>query len=106
MNDQRAERVGERPERVELRARGGELRLCWPDGLELTLAAATLRNACRCADCTHLRRIGAYVEADPKISLQHVAEFGVAGLQLVFSDSHRRGIFPWAYLRQMATRGG
>jgi DUF971 family protein len=24
-----------------------------------------------------------------------------AGLNLVFSDGHRRGIYPWAYLREL-----
>lgn len=90
------------PERIELRARGRELRLRWPEGLETKLGAATLRNACRCASCTHLLRSGDPVRADAQIHVQHVAEVGVAGLQLVFSDGHRRGIFPWQYLRQLA----
>jgi DUF971 family protein len=90
------------PELIELRDRGRELRLRWPDGLEKTLGAATLRNACRCAGCTHLLRSGDPVHADAQIHLQQVAEVGAAGLQLVFSDNHRRGIFPWRYLRQLA----
>lgn len=90
------------PELIELRDRGRKLRLRWPDGLEKTLGAATLRSACRCAGCTHLLRGGDPPQVDAQIHLQQVAEFGVAGLQLVFSDSHRRGIFPWQYLRQLA----
>jgi len=90
------------PELIELRDRGRELRLRWPDGLERTLGAATLRNACRCASCTHSLRSGDPVRADSQILLQQVAEVGAAGLQFVFSDSHRRGIFPWQYLRQLA----
>lgn len=90
------------PELIELRDRGHALHLRWPDGLETTLGAATLRNACRCAGCTHLLRSGDPVRVDAQIHLQEVAEFGVAGLQLFFSDSHRRGIFPWQYLRQLA----
>ena len=43
---------------------------------------------------------------DAEISLAEVVEFGVAGLQVVFSDGHRRGIFPWEYLRQLAMRAG
>ncbi len=78
------------------------MRLLWPDGLEATLGATMLRTACRCAGCTHLLRSGAPVHADTQIHLQQVAEVGVAGLQLVFSDGHRRGIFPWQYLRQLA----
>ena len=99
---ERLDREPSMPELIELRGRGRELRLRWPDGLETTLGAVTLRNACRCASCTHLLRSGDPVRADAQIHLQQVAEMGVAGLQLVFSDSHRRGIFPWPYLRQLA----
>jgi DUF971 family protein len=77
-----------------------------PELVETTLGAQTLRNACRCAGCTHLRRRGDQVQADAETGLQRVAEFGIAGLQLVFSDGHRRGIFPWEYLRQLAVRSG
>jgi DUF971 family protein len=94
------------PELIALGARGRVLRLRWPGGLETALSAAALRSACRCAACTHLRRSGAPARVDMEISLQQVAEFGVAGLQLVFSDGHRRGIFPWEYLQQLAISGG
>jgi DUF971 family protein len=90
------------PELIELRDRGRELRLRWPDGLEKTLGAGTLRNACRCSGCTHLLRTGNPVQVNAHIHLQQLVEVGVAGLQLVFSDGHRRGIFPWQYLRQLA----
>jgi DUF971 family protein len=92
------------PERIELGARGRELHLRWPDGLEATLSAPTLRNACRCATCTHLRRRGARAPIEEQFALQQVVQFGIAGLQLVFSDGHRRGIFPWDYLRELAAR--
>lgn len=92
------------PERIELGAKRRRLSLRWPDGLEATLGATTLRNACRCATCTQAGRRAAPLETDAGISLDEVVEFGVAGLQLVFSDGHRRGIFPWEYLRQLAAK--
>jgi DUF971 family protein len=91
---------------IELSDRGRTLHLRWPDGLAAALTAATLRRACRCAACTQLQRSGAGAPIEPGIILQEVVEFGVAGLQLVFSDGHRRGIFPWQYLRQLASGGG
>jgi len=90
------------PERIELGDRGRQLRLRWRDGPAAALSAATLRNACRCAACVHLRQIGVGARTDAEIGMLQVAQFGVAGLQLVFSDGHRRGIFPWKYLRQLA----
>jgi DUF971 family protein len=92
------------PDQVELADRRRGLRLRWPDGVEADLGAAMLRSACRCATCTHGRRTGAPAPVDPGIELDQVVEFGVAGLQLVFSDGHRRGIFPWEYLRELARR--
>jgi DUF971 family protein len=92
------------PERIEVGDRGRELRVRWPDGLEAALSAPTLRDACRCATCTHLRRGGGRAPSDAQITLAQVAQFGVAGLQLVFCDGHRRGIFPWEYLRELAAR--
>lgn len=94
------------PERIELKDQGRQLWLRWPGMPERALGAATLRNACRCAGCTHARRNGAGVQIDTNIALRQVAAFGVAGLQLVFSDGHGRGIFPWAYLRQLASAAG
>jgi DUF971 family protein len=92
------------PERIALADRGRRLRVRWPDGLEAALGAPTLRDACRCATCTHSRRSGARAQRDAQITLEEVTQFGVAGLQLVFSDGHRRGIFPWEYLRELAAR--
>lgn len=94
------------PERIELGARHHRLCLRWPDGLEATLGAATLRSACRCAACAKARQGGAQLEIDAGVGIDEVVPFGIAGLQLVFSDGHRRGIFPWEYLRQLATSAG
>ena len=89
------------PECIEVTAGGRQLRIRWSNGPDTALSAATLRNACRCAACTHSRRIASTTQTDASIALDQVAQFGVAGLHLVFSDGHRRGIFPWAYLRQL-----
>jgi DUF971 family protein len=94
------------PERIELGDRGHQLRLRWPDGLETALGATALRDACRCAACLHLRRSGSLAQWDADITLEQVMPFGIAGLQLVFSDGHRRGIFPWKYLRELAVTAG
>lgn len=90
------------PERIELGGQGRRLRIRWPDGLEAVVGAAALRVACRCGGCTQGRRDGVRPQIAPEIRLDEVLELGIAGLQLVFSDGHRRGIFPWDYLRELA----
>lgn len=80
----------------------GQLELTWPDGTGFTLTHAALRQACRCAACEQLRRRGPGVaEADEALRLVHIEPVGEQGLNLHFSDGHDRGIYPWAYLRQL-----
>jgi DUF971 family protein len=80
---------------------GGEMRIRWPDGLLRRFSNAFLRAHCECAQCKSLRG-GHGNEQDPVPADLRVTEIhpvGTYAVQLVFSDGHRRGIFPWAYLR-------
>jgi DUF971 family protein len=73
----------------------------WDDGTA-TLAAATLRAGCRCAPCQAARLRGKADAEDAGIRLVDARPVGHYALQLVFSDGHERGIFPWARLRELA----
>ncbi|MGX1175826.1 DUF971 domain-containing protein [Pseudomonas sp. R151218B TE3479] len=75
----------------------GQLRLNWPDGREQRLDHAELRRRCPCSRCRALRLQGLTVQVDPRIRVVEVNPQGY-GVQLVFSDGHERGIYPWAYL--------
>ncbi|ROM69519.1 hypothetical protein BK653_11105 [Pseudomonas brassicacearum] len=75
----------------------GQLRLNWPDGREQRLDHAELRRHCPCSRCRALRLQGLTVQVDPRIRVVAVNPQGY-GVQLVFSDGHERGIYPWAYL--------
>lgn len=91
---------------IVLRGEGACLELAWQDGTRTPLAASRLRAACRCAECTALRRRS---DADP----QAAADLGITGIEPIgsdainihFSDGHRRGIYPFAYLRELADDG-
>lgn len=39
--------------------------------------------------------------APANADLERAEAFGVAGLQLFFSDGHDRGVFPWHYLWEL-----
>ncbi|ACE83315.1 DUF971 domain-containing protein [Cellvibrio japonicus] len=56
-----------------------------------------LRGSCPCAGCRANRLRGniSLVAEDIAITAIHHMGYGV---QLVFSDGHDRGIFPWVYL--------
>jgi len=79
------------------------LEIGWDDGSRSLLAHPLLRASCRCAQCVARRRSGE-AAADPAapVRLEHIEPVGQQGLNLVFSDGHGRGIFPWAYLRELA----
>ncbi|AWY39535.1 DUF971 domain-containing protein [Pseudomonas putida] len=74
-----------------------QLHLQWPDGREQVLGHAELRRQCPCSQCRafRLRRMNPLV--DDRIQVIGLSSQGY-GLQLVFSDGHERGIFPWTYL--------
>lgn len=90
----------------EIRVTDGARRLDvhWQDGTVSRLPAATLRAGSRSADA-----VRAAVEALPPalsddLAIRDVQTVGAYAVNLVFSDGHDRGIFPWPYLRELAER--
>ncbi len=77
-----------------------QLRLNWPDGREQRLDHAQLRRQCPCSQCRAFRLQGLTVKVDPRIRVVGLNAQGY-GLQLIFSDGHERGIYPWHYLAQL-----
>ncbi len=90
----------------EIRVIDGARRLDvhWADGTVSRLPAATLRAESRSADS-----VRAAVEALPPalpgdLAIRDVRAIGAYAVNLVFSDGHDRGIFPWPYLRTLGAR--
>lgn len=81
--------VNSQPERT--------LRLSWPDGRESVLGHAQLRRQCPCSQCRAFRLRGVAPLVDDRVRVVEVNGQGY-GVQLVFSDGHQRGIYPWEYL--------
>jgi DUF971 family protein len=89
------------PDEIVVRAGRSELVLVFAEG-RLAIGAPRLRAACRCADC---RRERIDREADPDADGATIADVRLVGdhaLNIVFSDGHDRGIYPWSYLRELA----
>ncbi|MBD0681101.1 DUF971 domain-containing protein [Pseudomonas sp. PSB11] len=78
-----------------------QLRLNWPNGREQWLDHAELRRQCPCSQCRAFRLRGMTPLVDDRVRLVEVNSQGY-GLQLVFSDGHERGIYPWAYLSSLS----
>ena len=83
------------PEAVDLTP--AALRLRWSDG-ESSLCATRLRAACRCGDC----RAGRTRSDGQAAQLADARPVGHYALQLVFSDGHDRGVYPWTWLKELA----
>ncbi|MET1077150.1 MAG: gamma-butyrobetaine hydroxylase-like domain-containing protein [Pseudomonas sp.] len=92
------------PERIHNQRAAGALQLHWADGHRLTLSHARLRAACPCAQCRAGRLQGRIALVDPGVRLTTIHPQGY-GAQLVFDDGHARGLYPWAYLRELGTVG-
>lgn len=89
------------PESLSNNSTTGILEIRWQDGSMQQLSNAFLRANCRCADCKSLsnERL-AMAETDTRIT--EIIPVGSYGVQLIFSDGHQRGIFPWTYLKHLS----
>ena len=88
----------------EIRVNGaaGALELEWRDNDAGAVPFKTLRARCPCAECRHSRRARAIAVAG-EVTLVDVLPYGSNAVQLLFSDGHSRGIYPFTYLRALAT---
>lgn len=72
----------------------------WPDNEIQTISHQRLRGACPCAKCRAARIQGKITLVDSEVKLIAMNPMGY-GLQMVFSDGHDRGIYPWSYLYEL-----
>lgn len=90
------------PESITNDSRTGVLEIAWQDGSVQRLGHAFLRASCRCADCQSRQMTGALPPASGSgMRITRIAPVGSYAVQLVFCDGHMRGIYPYAYLRQL-----
>jgi DUF971 family protein len=90
------------PETLTLAADRRRLRLTFANGDEAVVGAEQLRAACRCAWCTRARIDGNFSAAFGDIAIERLDPVGDYAVNIVFSDGHTRGIYPWPFLRAIA----
>ncbi|MGY4524706.1 DUF971 domain-containing protein [Pseudomonas sp. TE21394] len=71
----------------------------WP-GAEQAISHRRLRGACPCSQCRAARLRGGISLVPDEVRVERIEPQGY-GVQLLFSDGHERGIYPWAYLRSL-----
>jgi DUF971 family protein len=87
------------PRSIEFNAHA--LTLHWNDEPAQRISAHALRMQCPCAECRRLRLRGETPVVPRDIAVLEIRSAGY-GMQLVFSDNHARGIFPWAYVAALS----
>ena len=90
------------PEELQSLESGRVLSIRWDDGKVSRFGAALLRRNSRSASVRRAEMDGDGSRVGEDIRLSDIRLVGAYGVQLVFSDGHDRGIYPWIYLRQLA----
>ena len=90
------------PDSIEI-SEGGLLVL-WKDQHSTQIGPVILRGTCGCAHCvdelTHQRRVGPN-DVDQDIMVEDFLEIGRYAIQILFSDLHETGIYPFSLLRSL-----
>lgn len=92
------------PEQMTNRRVAGVLEVRWNDGVAQALPHSQLRAACKCSPCQAARLRGQPVVPAANLRLEQIRPIGHYAVQLVFSDGHARGIYPWQLLRDLGER--
>lgn len=91
------------PTNLHFRRKSQRLELIWEDGTIDKLDTTGLREACLCSSCRAAKLQNLFALVEP-VRVTEFRFLGIAGLQIVFSDGHERGVFPWRYLRELADK--
>jgi DUF971 family protein len=82
-----------------------QLEIEWIDGTSSHLAASHLRANCRSARALRSTLDQVQAERHEDVEILAFNPIGNYGINLVFSDGHDRGIYPWDYLIQLSDPG-
>ncbi|QCP54057.1 DUF971 domain-containing protein [Trinickia violacea] len=93
----------ETPQRIALNRTVRTLTVHWQDGRVDEFSDSTLRANCPCSACRRIRLQGGTIAIADEVAVFGIQPMGY-GIQLVFSDGHSQGIYPWVYLDALAPR--
>ncbi len=96
----------EPPTEIRVGDKGASLTLNWRDGRTATFQAPFLRDNSQSARSKKLRLSRLAVPAADSLTIDALRPIGAYAVNIVFSDGYDRGIYPWAYLLQLAGSPG
>ena len=89
------------PSEIKLSRDKSKIVIRWPDGDKATLSALVLRQNCNSASSKRARIDHAEEVITGLLTVSEIRRVGLYAINLVFSDGHDRGIYPWSYLREL-----
>lgn len=92
------------PTEIRLRKAQKMLEVLWSDGVRSQMSCLALRKSCACSMCAQAQQRGALTLIDADVGVDRLEVSGISGVQFHFSDGHYRGLYPWAYLRELGER--
>lgn len=78
------------------------MRVLWKNGDTSRLSARLVRANCQSAGAKRLRLAELDVPPPADIRIEDVQPVGSYAVNILFSDGHQRGIYPWRLLRELA----
>jgi prepilin-type processing-associated H-X9-DG protein len=90
------------PDRIDLSEDARQLMISLASGQTIALQAERLRAACRCAHCRRAQYDGTFAGSFEGVAIDRFEPMGHYGVNIVFSDGHARGIFPWTDLAALS----
>ena len=93
------------PTEIRLERDRRQLVVTWENGRTISYPATLLRDHARDARSVRLAVDNWDVPAQSDLTIDLVEPIGNYAVRLAFSDGHDRGIFPWAYLTEIAAAG-
>jgi len=89
------------PAEIRLTRNKRSLKLVYDDGT-VDLTAFSLWKHCRSALALRAELQNSDRSPPATLKIEKIEQIGCYGLNITFSDGNSRGIYPWAYLRELA----
>ena len=90
------------PTEIKLSRDKSKIIISWPDGNKAELSAPLLRQRCNSARSKRARIDCAEKLKPEHLTIAEIRSVGLYAINLVFSDGHDRGIYPWSYLKDLS----
>jgi DUF971 family protein len=93
--------AGLSPKKINHKKVSNVIDISWRDGQLHSLSGDQLRQFCACSKCRARDVVGKQL-INESGKIEGLKLMGSTGVQIIFSDGHDRGIYPWGYLRAIA----